>query len=164
MKTPKHKQTKEYEMIRILGYLKMFAVIFWVLLFAQYSFAGNLQVANFSSGKRGTQGYEEFSFSVQNGKIEISYTYGKDWKELKLDYLGTGTKNGSASFRVRFSNGFILNVVPRYSNLKIFDDRGKYSKTFSWQYDGPIDGIGTFCSVCVDENEAIPFIKKNFAQ
>jgi len=155
----------EYDMIRMLGHLKIFAVLFWVLLFAQYSFAGNMQVANFSLGKYGTKGYEEFSFWVhENGKLEIEYMYGNNGKQFKLDYLGSGKKNGSPSFRVRFSNGEILNVVPRYSSLRIFDNHGKYSKTFSWKYEGPVNGRGTFCGVCVDENEAIQFVKDNFTK
>lgn len=122
------------------------------------------KVANFSYGKPGTNQFEEFSFWVQNGKpSDILYTYGKDRKETKLQYLGNGSLNGAKGLMVKFRNGLTLYVIPQTSTLFVTDAPGKYVKRFAWYYEGPVNGVGTFCQPCAeDEKEAIGLIKKAY--
>ncbi|MGA9997387.1 MAG: hypothetical protein WBP93_18355 [Pyrinomonadaceae bacterium] len=116
--------------------------------------------ANYSVGKYGTKGFEYISFSDQG---EIIYSYINEEKNIKLDYLGSSTWKGSRAFKVQFPNGIILNVIPIGLNLKVVGDDGKYLKIFRWHYEGPVNGIGTACMVCADdEKEAMRIIKKNF--
>src|SRR3546814_6084951 len=79
----------------------------------------------------------------------IDYEYGADQKRVRLRAIGPdGNDEG---FAVRFPNGLVLDVVPQGTALHVSDRSGKYSKTFEWQYEGPVDGRGTFCTPCVEE-------------
>lgn len=122
------------------------------------------KVANYSFGKPGTKDFEQFAFWVKDGnRSEIVYTYGKDWKELKLKYAGIVTSGGRTSFKVEFPNKYILLISAQGDRLKVVDAAGKYSKTFAWKYEGPVNGIGTFCQPCAeDKEEAISLVKKSF--
>lgn len=133
-----------------------------LLLLSHLAFAQ--KVANFSYGKPGTNEYEQLSFWVGGNKpSSIFYTYGKDRKESKVQYLGKGSLNGANGFKMRFSNGLILYVIPQTINLFVSDLSGKYSKRFAWQYEGPVNGIGTFCQPCAqDEKEAIRLVKQAY--
>jgi hypothetical protein len=119
------------------------------------------QVANYSTGKPGTDGYEEFSFWVRNNTVSnISYVYGRDRKEAKINYLGKSSLNGKPAFKLGLPNGVTLYAVPLDITLMITDRPGKYVKRFSWQYEGPVNGIGTFCQPCApDERSAMRLIK-----
>lgn len=122
------------------------------------------RVANYSTGRYGTSAYEHFSFWVKtDGRLEISYSYGKSDKELAVDYGQKETCQGRPCFTVRFSNGRTFHIRPAGLNLKITDDQGHYSKLFRWEYEGPRDGRGTFCQVCAaDEKEAMTIVKNHF--
>ena len=132
------------------------------LLLSHLAFAQ--KVANFSYGKPGTNEYEQLSFWVEGNKpTEIIYTYGKDRKESKVQYVGKGTLNGARGFRIGFPNGLILYVIPQTINLFVSDLSGKYSKRYAWQYEGPVNGIGTFCQPCArDEKEGIQLVKQAY--
>ena len=74
---------------------------------------------------------------------------------MSLRYLGISKVNGKKVFKVKFANNYTLTVLPQKNfSLKIKDKKGKYSKILKWQYEGAIDGRGTFCSVCADDEEA----------
>jgi len=131
-------------------------------LFIGSSLRAQTKVANYSLGKPGTDKYEHFDFWIKNGKrAEVNYSYGKKNKEVKLKYLGDTVLNTDPCFKVQFSNKYILYIIPSGSELKVTDNKGKYNKVFLWEYEGPVNGIGTFCDVCAeDEIEAIKIIKK----
>jgi hypothetical protein len=122
--------------------------------------------AQYSVGKEGTKDYEEIEFWIENNRRgRIEYSYGTPIKSLALDYLGSDQCQGSPCFKVQFSNHSILYVTPQGSNLRITDGKGRYKKLFQWQYEGPVDGIGTFCSLCAaDADEAMALIKQHFMQ
>lgn len=123
------------------------------------------RVANFSYGEPGTKDFEELSFWVWEGKqLDINYMYGKDWNEVKLEYLGPGQEDNQGSFNVRFPNEYILTVRPETAGLLVQDKNKKYSKNFNWYYEGPVDGRGTFCNACVESEEATDFVNKYFLQ
>ena len=115
------------------------------------------KVANYSFGKPGTDTYEQLSFWVKDGKkSSIDYAYGKDRKEVKLRYVG----KYDASFQVQFPNNSILTVNPKGITLIVVNTKSNYTKTFVWEYEGPANGIGTFCDVCAqDEKEAMQLIR-----
>ena len=119
------------------------------------------KVALYSFGQYGTTDYEQFSFWVKkNKRAEIYYTYGKDPKELKISFLGKGILNGENGFKVQFPNKLILYIIPTNKQLKAADLTGKYLKYFAWKYEGPINGIGTFCEPCAEnDTEAMKLIK-----
>src|SRR3546814_10437131 len=87
-------------------------------------------------------------WSGPHGKA-IDYEYGADQKRVRLRAIGPdGSDEG---FAVRFPNGLVLDIVPQGTALQVSDRSGNYSKTFEWQYEGPVDGRGTFCTPCVEK-------------
>src|SRR3546814_8705005 len=95
-------------------------------------------------------GFESLSCgSGPHGKA-IDYGYGADQKRVRLRAIGPdGSDEG---FAVRFPNGLVLDIVPQGTALQVSDRSGNYSKTFEWQYEGPVDGRGTFCTPCVEKD------------
>lgn len=120
----------------------------------------------YSVGKYGTRDYESLEFHTEkHGRGDIYYSYGKPVKSIELTYLGKDTCQGSPCFKVQFPNRLILYVAPQKSALLVTDGKGKYQKTFMWEYEGPVNGIGTFCEVCAaDEDEAMALIQQYFLQ
>lgn len=125
--------------------------------------AAQNRVTSFETGEAGTASHEDFSFRVHaDGRREIIYAYGKDRKEVILKSLGVKDNDGFAQLRLGFPNGLVLELVVRGQELRTSDDAGTYSKTFRWAYEGPVDGRGTFCAPCVEEADAIPFLKSHY--
>jgi hypothetical protein len=140
---------------------------FCLVLFHSTGFAQDQQqVARYATGKQGTKSYEHFSFWVRKNKPdEISYSYGEGGleSEKKLTHLGKCVVQGEACFKVQFPNALVLYIVPKGNLLKVVDGKGRYSKNFQWEYEGPVNGIGTFCSVCAeDDRAAMKLIKTHF--
>lgn len=122
---------------------------------------GQDKVANYSTGKVG-KNYEHFSFWVRGQQREVIYWYGSGNKELPLTYGGVERCNGAPCFKVTFSNGRTFRVRPVGHTLQITGN-GKYSKRFRWEYEGPRNGIGTFCDSCTEnENEAMKLIRESY--
>ena len=122
------------------------------------------KVANFAlpGHDYSSAGFESLSFwSGPNGKV-INYEYGLKHDRVRLRDIGPGSDG--QGFAVRFPNGLVLDIVPKGDALQVSDRKGNYSKTFQWQYDGPIDGRGTFCTPCVEEADAIDFVRKHFME
>lgn len=120
-----------------------------------------LKVAQYSYGKYATDQFEKFEFWAKGGRrSKIQYSYGKDSRKVQLQYLGKSKINGDSCFKVRFSNEYILYIIPTGLLLEVIDSVGKYKKTFSWEYEGPINGIGTHCDVCAeDDNDAMRILR-----
>ena len=113
-----------------------------------------LKVASYSFGKPGTDKYEHLAFWTNDGKrTVVNYAYGKEQKEVKLQYLGKDQVSRQICFKVQFTNNFVLYIIPKGRRLQVTDASGKYNKTFSWEYEGPVNGIGTFCDVCAEDDE-----------
>ena len=107
------------------------------------------QVANYAYGTPGTAGYEHFSFwTLDNRRSDAQYAYGKDRRDNQLRYVGPDQLRGQPCFKVKFSNGHLLYIVPNGTALQVATSRTAPPKTFAWEYEGPVNGVGTNCSVC----------------
>ncbi len=86
--------------------------------------------------------------------------YGKDRKEVNVRYVAQA---GTSGFTVQFPNNTILTIKPVGTSLKVTNSKTNYAKTFSWEYEGPVNGIGTFCTVCAqDEKKAMKLLKSSY--
>ncbi len=132
-------------------------------LAAHPAYAQN-QVANYYFGKPGTASYEHFSFWTKDGRrTDMQYAHGKDRNNTQLRYAGLGRLNGQACFKVQFPNRRILYVLPSGTTLRVATARTATPKTFVWEYEGPVNGVGTDCSVCVaDATAAMQLLRKHY--
>lgn len=122
------------------------------------------KVANYAFGKYGTPQYEYFSFWTQAGKpTEVTYRHGKDYEEITAKYLGAGTYQGKKCFKVQLPGNPVLYVIPLGLKLNVANPAKSSNKVFIWEYEGPVNGMGTFCSECAeDEKEAIGLLNKYY--
>ena len=134
--------------------MKKITILTVITLLIGTALMAQMKVAGYSFGKPGTDKYEHLEFWTKDGqRTEVNYAYGKDRKEVKLQYLGKDQVNGYTCFKVKFTNNYILYVIPKGLQLQVSDAICKYNKTFSWEYEGPVNGIGTFCNVCAEDDE-----------
>lgn len=138
-------------------------ICFLILLFPLAAYGQ--RVANFSYKKFNAKDFEAYGFWVNANQVgDINYSYKTpegDIKSMKLQYEGVDMLNGEKAFKVLFPNNLRLYVIPKKNNtLMIASLDGKYSKTFHWLYEGPIEGRGTFCEACAENaEEAIKLLK-----
>ena len=149
----------------------MRAVILSILLLFSYDLLAENQsiqkVAQYSIAERGSKHFELFSFypKTANQAAKIEYSYGKYAEQyIPLSYLGETKVNGQPAFKVKFPNGYRLTIIPQKDlSLIIKDKQGKYNKHFKWMYEGPVNGVGTYCSSCAqDEKEAMQILVNDF--
>jgi hypothetical protein len=122
------------------------------------------QVSSYSTGKYGTSDYENISFWIKNGKrSDITYSFGARPKVIRLQFAGNITKDQDTIFKVRFPNNLVLFIRSAGNDLIIADSNQNYRKIFKWEYEGPVNGIGTFCEPCAtDEKQAISWMKQYY--
>lgn len=113
------------------------------------------RVANYGLGTPGTAAYEHFSFWTNFGqRSDLHYAYGKDRNDLVLRYAGRARLGGQPGFRVRFPDGSLRYLALRGDSLLVSPSPTATPKTFAWEYEGPVNGVGTACSVCVADAAA----------
>lgn len=135
-----------------------------LLLLAGATAQAQSKVANYSYGRPGTKDYEHLSFWVKDGqRAELTYTYGKDRKQARLSYAGLDRVNGKPCFKVQFANKHTLYVIPTGTALRVTDNKLAAQKTYTWEYEGPVEGIGTACVECAaDEKEAMALLQASY--
>ncbi|WP_428659211.1 hypothetical protein [Runella sp.] len=125
----------------------------------------NGRVANFSYGNYDSPDFESYSFWVgSNKRSSIDYTYRTktgDIKHLKLKYAGIDVSDGQKAFKIIFPNGLLLYItLSAEETLMVKSADGSYSKHFKWLYEGPINGVGTWCEPCTqDGKESVKLLK-----
>jgi hypothetical protein len=133
-----------------------------LLLITFFSLAAIAQkVANYAFKKYGQRGYETYGFWTGQGRrTNIDYTYGNSGTSIALTYAGTATYNGKKYFKVIFPNHSARLFAPAGSKLQVVDPVKKTSQILAWEYVGPVNGVGTFCDACAqDEREAMRIIR-----
>lgn len=132
---------------------------------ADTAFYQRAQVANFAA--RGARfpaaDYEALQlWADAGGARRARYAWGPDAKELTLRVLRPSA--GGDGFALRFPNGLVLDAVSQGEALRLRDRNGTYDKVFEWKYEGPVEGRGTACTACVDEADAVGFIRRHFIE
>ncbi|RZK18878.1 MAG: hypothetical protein EOO56_15285 [Hymenobacter sp.] len=122
------------------------------------------QVANYGRGKPGTAAYEHFSFWTNNQqRTDIQYAYGKDRQDFRPRYAGPVRLHGQPGFKVQFANRRTLYLLPSGTKLLVATSATAAPKTFAWEYEGPVNGVGTVCSVCTpDAAAAMQLLRRHY--
>lgn len=140
--------------------MSSFASAFCVLAFGIGALAARPaqaqnQVANYGYGQPGTASYEHFSFwTLNNRRSDVGYAAGANREDARVSYAGPTSVGGQPGFRVKFLDGRTLTIVPSGTTLLVSGAPGTAPKTFTWEYEGPVNGVGTVCSVCVADAAA----------
>lgn len=135
----------------------LFLIAFAVIFFFDNAFSQNkienAKVANYSTGKYGTSSYEHFSFWVDDAEkpLEISFSMKNRDKDIIFTYAGK-TVDGKG-FKVKTPNGATSSIYIVGRNLRVVNGRTKKAKIFKWEYEGPVNAIGTYCTPCVQEDK-----------
>lgn len=131
-------------------------------LFSTGTFAQ--KVAAYATGTPGEADYESLSFWTDNGERSfVTYTYGSDRKEAAITYMGKSTFKGIDCFKIQFGNKLVLYVMSNGTELQVANIKGDYLKTFKWEYEGPVNGVGAECHVCAkDANDAMALLKSYY--
>lgn len=122
------------------------------------------QVASYSNSEFGSSKYENFGFWIlDNHNPVIHYQYGKKSLEVPVKYLGKCKVGNNKCFKMLLNNKLTLYVSIEKHNLRIKSASGNYNKLFAWQYEGPVNGIGTYCEPCTqDEKESEKFLSEYY--
>jgi hypothetical protein len=138
------------------------AITLFLAVCASASYAQ--KVANYFAGKPGTSTYQGLSFWVTNDKpAQISYRSGANRKESKATYNGKTTYEGKSCFKMTLPGNRVFYVYPLDEKLAVVNAATKEIETFTWESEGPVDGVGTFCPACThDEMEAMTLMKASY--
>lgn len=119
------------------------------------------KVANYYSGKSGTSAYQGYSFWTKGRQASaVTFYHGVNRDEIKVVYAGKAIYKNQQAFKIMFPNKSLFYVIPSGYDLKIVNVSLNKTETFKWEYEGPVNGIGTFCDVCTqDEKEAMKLMK-----
>jgi hypothetical protein len=135
--------------------LRLIAAAGWALVAHSASAQVHNTVANYAHGQPGTAAYEHFSFWTTNGRrTDIYYAYGPDRHDSHLRYLGPARLGGQPGFKVQFPTGRTLYLAPSGTTLLVAISPTATPKAFAWEYEGPVNGVGTVCSVCAADAAA----------
>ncbi|WP_143822276.1 hypothetical protein [Mucilaginibacter pedocola] len=140
------------------------AIILFLAVSTASLFAQTKKVANYFIGKPGTDTYKSYSFWVTDGKpSEISLATGANRTETKATYNGKATYQGKTCFKMTAADKKVYYVYPIDTKLAVVNAATKKIETFTWEYEGPVDGVGTFCQPCAqDEKESMNLMKGSY--
>lgn len=121
------------------------------------------QVANYGCGKPGTAAYEHFSFWIDNyQRTDIQYAYGKNRTDFRPRYAGPIRLHGRPGFKIQFANRRTLYLLPSGTTLRVTTSTTATPKTFVWEYEGPVNGVGMVCSVCAPDAAAAMHLLRQY--
>lgn len=140
-----------------------FKAIILLITFSVFATANSYgqKTANYYSGEPGTNSYQGYSFWANGNKpSHITFNYGKDRTEMKPVYAGKITYKNQLGFKLVFPNQKVFYVIPAGYKLKIVNTSLNKTEIFNWEYEGPVNGIGTYCDVCAqDEKDAMKLLR-----
>lgn len=124
------------------------------------------QVANYYAGTPGTSSYQHFSFWSHEGRrYNLQYSRDSTRTDITARYVGPAQVAGAPGFRVSLANGQLRYVVPADSVLLVRATPTGPATTFRWEYQGPVNGVGTACSVCApNAGAAMRLVRRYFVR
>jgi hypothetical protein len=110
--------------------------------------------------------WEKLEFELRDYKRVIRYSYKKNEKGHVLQTLGTKYIGNQKALIVRipkYDKTYLILTDKRNSRIIMMSEDQTYKKSFPLGYEGPIDGIGTYCDSCANEpKEAFEIVNSFF--
>ena len=98
--------------------------------------------------------WEKIEFDLTANGKEITYSYARKSEGIKLNIFGPKKIESSKVLMVKIPVlSKVYYITPDKKNKRIImkSADGKYNKKFLLGYEGPVNGVGTFCETCANE-------------
>lgn len=110
--------------------------------------------AFFMVGDYTSPNWEKLSFDKTKAGQILTYAYKQRENGVRLQPVGTKSVNGQRVLLVRLpglSQPYEIRRDRAGERLIMTSQDGRYQKTFKLGYEGPVNGVGTFCATCANE-------------
>ncbi len=132
---------------------RLLPTLFFVLMLSPCYAQGKSQ-AFFMIGDYANPKWEKIEFSFTNKAREITYSYRQNESGVKLKPFGVKYIDGQRGLMVKFPTGNKIYVIlqdRKKQRILMKSEDGQYNKAFALGYEGPVNGVGTYCAVCANE-------------
>ena len=134
---------------------KLFCLAFFALSILTLS-AQDKTYAFFMLGNYAYAEWEKLEFELNANGGDITYSYAKKPNGIKLKNLGIKYVGQYKVLMVQIPGSakiYYLNPDPNNKRLQFKSSDNKYNKWLPLGYEGPVNGIGTYCERCANEPE-----------
>ena len=160
-----------YELYQPESEIEKMIKLYISLLFITCSYslvAQQKTYAFFMFGTLQDKNWERLEFTIDKEKNTINYSYAKNEKGIELVLIDSPntTSNPNCIFVKipKLDKVYMISINEQLDAI-VFEALDKsYKKTFILGYEGPIDGIGTYCESCANEAEDAFEIVRLFMQ
>lgn len=112
--------------------------------------------AFFMIGDYASPRWEKIEFDLTRQGGEITYSYRKNERGHKLQTLGLRSSGNQKGLMVKIpetNKTYVIIRDKKNQRIIMMSDDGTYRKTFPLGYEGPVNGVGTYCASCANEPE-----------
>ena len=112
--------------------------------------------AFFMIGDYDSPQWEKIEFDLTGQGKEITYSYRTNERGHKLQLLGMKYAGTRKELTVKITGTtkiYVLLSDPKNRRITMLSKDGTYKKTFALGYEGPVNGVGTYCDHCANEPE-----------
>ncbi|QJD81289.1 hypothetical protein HH216_08435 [Spirosoma rhododendri] len=110
--------------------------------------------AFFMVGDCASPDWEKLSFEKTKAGSVLTYAYKQHEDGVRLQPVGVKSVNGQRVLLVRMpgvSQPYMIRRDRAGERLVMTSQDGRYRKLFKLGYEGPVNGVGTFCETCANE-------------
>ncbi len=132
---------------------RLLQTLFFVLMLSP-CFSQVKSHAFFMIGDYANPKWEKIEFNFTNKAKEITYSYHQNESGVQLKPLGIKYIDGQKGLMVKFPTGNKIYVIlqdQKKQRIIMKSEDGQYNKAFALGYEGPVNGVGTYCDVCANE-------------
>jgi hypothetical protein len=124
------------------------------LLVSRPTLAQDKTHAFFMAGDYASPNWEKLIFDNTKSGQKLTYAYKQRETGIQLKPIGKKRVAGQTVVLVRMagiSQPYLIRRDRAGQKLIMVSQDGQYKKTFTLGYEGPVNGIGTYCASCANE-------------
>ncbi len=110
--------------------------------------------AFFMVGNHASPDWEKLAFSKTKAGTVLTYAYKQREDGVRLQPVGSRSEAGQQVLLVRIpgiSQPYTIRRDRAGERLIMTSQDGRYRKLFKLGYEGPVNGVGTYCATCANE-------------